>query len=252
MTERILLSNDDGVLAPGLRVLERIAHAISDDVWVCAPEQEQSGAGHSLTTRRPLRLREIEAKRYAVDGTPTDCVLLGVHEAMKANRPTLLLSGVNRGSNAAEDVTYSGTIAAAMEATLLGVPAIAMSLRINPGESPWWSTCEAHGPDLIRRLLAAKWPADVLININFPPCAPDAVAGVAVVGQGARRIGDSIERRVDTRGEAYFWIGVTRGEWASAPDTDIEALKRDQIAVTPLHLDLTHQPTLSNLRAALS
>lgn len=247
MSERILLSNDDGIQAPGLRVLETIAQGLSSEVWICAPEGEQSGAGHSLTTRRPLRLRELGERRYAVDGTPTDCVLLGVHQVMKAARPSLLLSGVNRGSNVAEDVTYSGTIAAAMEATLLGVPAIALSLRVKNGHEPHWKSCEHHAPALIRRLLAAGWPHGVLININFPDCAPEEVAGVAVVSQGWREQNDTIERRLDTRGEAYYWNNISRGEKRTPGNTDVDVLRRHYIAVTPLYLDLTHKDTMASL-----
>ncbi len=135
---RILLSNDDGIAAPGLKVLEKVARLLSRDVWVVAPELEQSGAGHSLTLRRPLRIRQLGRRRYAVDGTPTDAVLLAINQIMRERKPTLVLSGVNRGGNLGEDVTYSGTIAAAMEATLLGVPAIALSLETVQGKPVRW------------------------------------------------------------------------------------------------------------------
>ncbi|HSM96698.1 MAG TPA: 5'/3'-nucleotidase SurE, partial [Rhizomicrobium sp.] len=154
---RILVTNDDGIHAPGLEIAEKIARALSDDVWVVAPETEQSGASHSLTLTLPLRLREISAKRYAMTGTPTDCVMMGVAEIMKDNPPTLILSGVNRGSNIADDVTYSGTIAGAMEGTALGIPSIALSQAygFEEGYQVRWNCAEAHGPDVVKRLLAA-------------------------------------------------------------------------------------------------
>lgn len=247
---RILLSNDDGVAAPGLKALERIARGLSRQVWVVAPELEQSGAGHSLTMRRPLRLRHVGRRRHAVDGTPTDSVLLAINHVLKKQKPHLVLSGVNRGSNLGEDVTYSGTIAAAMEATLLGTPAIALSLAIGNGKSPRWDTAERHAPEIIRRLVATGWPRDVLINVNFPDCAPDDVKGVRVAAQGRRKIGDELGVRVDLRGEHYFWIGPMRENGATVPDSDIGIVQAGYIAVTPLHLDMTHFPTADALRVA--
>src|SRR5436190_21958103 len=183
---RILISNDDGIASPGIKVLEKVARELSNDVWVVAPEQEQSGASHSLTTRRPLRLRPVGEQRYAVDGTPTDCVLLAVKRLLRDRPPDLVLSGINGGSNVGEDLTYSGTVAAAMEATLLGIPAMALSQDFHDGEAVPWETGEAFGPDVIRRLLRQPWPATTLFNVNFPPCPPDKAAGFAVTNQGKR------------------------------------------------------------------
>jgi 5'-nucleotidase len=250
---RLLLSNDDGIAAPGLKVLERIARVLSKDVWIAAPETEQSGAGHSLSLRRPLRLRRLAARRFAIDGTPTDAVLLAVHEVLKKKlRPALMLSGVNRGSNLGEDVTYSGTIAAAMEATLLGIPAIAFSLAFNDPTSIQWKTAEAHGPDLIRRLTRVGWPEDVLINVNFPDCSPDQVRGVRIARQGKRKLVDQVGQRVDMRGEHYYWIGPMRQDGPQVPGSDLAAVLENFISVTPLSLDLTHDPTLRALAGAFS
>ena len=182
---RILISNDDGVNAPGIKVLERIARAISKDVWVVAPEQEQSAAGHSLTIRRPLRVRQLSRRRFAVDGTPTDAVLLGVNHVMKGKRPDLVLSGINRGSNLGEDVTYSGTVAAAMEATILGIPAIALSQFINHPHPVKWATAEYWAPDIIRRIMAVGWGRNVLMNVNFPDVLQSHVTGIEVTRQGS-------------------------------------------------------------------
>jgi 5'-nucleotidase len=249
---RILLTNDDGIAAPGLKSLQRIARALTRDVWVVAPELEQSGAGHSLTLRRPLRIREVGRRRYAVDGTPTDAVLLAVNRILREHRPTLVLSGVNRGGNLGEDVTYSGTIAAAMEATLLGVPAIALSLDVASGKPPRWDAVEAHAPRVIRALAAAGWPDNVLLNVNFPNRAPDQVGAVRIARQGRRKIGDELGERLDLRGERYYWIGPMRSEEPTRAGTDLAAVHEGHIAVTPLHLDLTHGSTARHLERAFS
>ncbi len=244
---RILVSNDDGIHAAGLVALEKIARELSDDVWVVAPETEQSGASHSLTIHRPLRLRTLGERRFAVDGTPTDCVLLAINHVMKDRKPDLVLSGVNGGSNIGEDVTYSGTIAAAMEATLLGVRSIAFSLHLDAARAPDWATAERWGPEVARKLMDVEWPRNVLMNVNFPAVDPGAVEGVQVVRHGKRKIGDDLHERKDPRGRAYFWIGTLRGEEDVLPDTDIGVVMDGGISVTPLYLDLTHYPTLTSM-----
>ncbi|WP_332690756.1 5'/3'-nucleotidase SurE, partial [Bosea sp. (in: a-proteobacteria)] len=212
---RILVTNDDGIHAEGLAVLERIAAQLSDDVWVVAPETDQSGVAHSLSLSNPLRLREIAEKRYAVAGTPTDCVIMAVRSILADAKPDLVLSGVNRGQNVAEDVTYSGTIAAAMEGTLLGIPSIAVSQAYMPGDrgNIIWDCAEQHAPPIIRRLLEEGIPKDVLFNLNFPNIPPAEVKGVAVTVQGRR---DQelvrLEPRQDGRGNPYFWIAFQRSK----------------------------------------
>ncbi|MCB9957844.1 MAG: 5'/3'-nucleotidase SurE [Rhodospirillaceae bacterium] len=255
---RVLLSNDDGIHAPGFKVLEEIAAGLSDDVWVSAPETEQSGASHSLTLHRPLRIREIEPRRFMVDGTPTDCVLLAVNRVMKDHAPDLVLSGVNLGQNLAEDVTYSGTIAAAMEATLMGVPSIALSQVLRVGHPPDWSTARVWGPKVIRACLDAGWPQNVLININFPPVGADEVTGIAVVPHGRAKIGDQLTARTDPRGREYIWIGTQRSELhrfdptAPTGDTDLDAIAKNKVTVTPLHMDLSHYPTIQALESVIA
>lgn len=244
---RILVSNDDGINAPGIKVLERIARALSKDVWVVAPEHEQSAAGHSLTIRRPLRVRQLSRRRFAVDGTPTDAVLLGVNAVIKGRRPDLVLSGVNRGGNLGEDVTYSGTVAAAMEGTILGIPAIAFSQHYTPEAPVKWSTAEHWAPEIVRRAVAVGWGKNVLINVNFPDVAHTQVAGIEITRQGKRKIGDQISERLDPRGEPYIWIGAQRAEERSTPGTDIEAVVRGAVSVTPLCVDLTHRDTMRAL-----
>jgi len=245
---RILISNDDGIGSPGIKVLEKVARELSNDVWVVAPEQEQSGASHSLTTRRPLRLRAVGEQRYAVDGTPTDCVVLAVKRLLRDRPPDLVLSGINGGSNVGEDLTYSGTVAAAMEATLLGIPAMALSQDYRDGEEPPWQTGEAFGPEAIRRLLHLPWPDHTLFNINFPGVAAEQVDGFAVTNQGKRAIADNLTEGVDPRGRPYYWIGAIRETGGAEPGSDICALLENKVSITPIYLDLTNIPVLSALR----
>jgi 5'-nucleotidase len=246
---RILLSNDDGINAPGLKALERVARSLCKEVWIVAPEEEQSGASHSLTLRRPLRIREIEPYRYAVDGTPTDCVLLAVKHIMKDKRPTLVLSGINGGGNLGEDIGYSGTVAAAMEATLLDVPAIALSQHyVRANGDPPWATAEAFAAEVVRKLTASPWPRNTLINVNFPACEPGAVKGISVVPQGRRKISDNLHERIDPRGRPYYWIGPMRERKKPPPGTDLSAIEENWVTVTPVYLDFTHVAALKELK----
>jgi 5'-nucleotidase len=247
---RILITNDDGIHAPGLDACEAIARALSDEVWIVAPESDQSGVSHSLSLNDPLRLREVSERHFAVKGTPTDCVIMGVRHLMK-EAPDLVLSGVNRGRNCAEDVTYSGTVAGAMEGTVLGIPSFALSqaYAVSTKRLPHWQTAIKHAPDLIRKVLAAGMPRDVLVNVNFPDCPPDEVTGVAITVQGKR---DQellhIDARHDGRGNPYYWIAFGRGGIAGATQgSDLAALNAKRIAVTPLRLDLTDEPFMTKL-----
>ena len=185
---RILLTNDDGIRARGLASLEKIARELSDDIWIVAPHEEQSGAGRSLTLHDPLRIRQWDERRFSVTGTPTDCVLIGVQDIVPGKRPDLVLSGVNRGQNIAEDVTFSGTVAGAMQGMQLGIPSVALSQAygFKKGDPIEWETAELYGAPILRRLFDLKWPDDVLININFPDRKPDDVHEVEVTRQGRR------------------------------------------------------------------
>jgi 5'-nucleotidase len=248
---RILVTNDDGIHAPGLKICEQIARKLSDDVWVIAPEHDQSGVSHSLSLNDPLRLRQVGDRHYAVKGTPTDCVIMGARHVLHDHQPDLVLSGVNRGRNAAEDVLYSGTIAAAKEACVLGIPSFALSQAHSAGnkQNPFWQTAAEHAPAIIDRVLKQGIPRDVLVNVNFPDCPPGAVKGVSVSAQGKR---DQqllhIDARHDGRGNPYFWIAYARGVKPTGKDgTDLAALTDNRIAVTPLRLDLTDQPFLTKL-----
>src|ERR1700755_2287790 len=240
---RILCTNDDGIHAPGLKVVEEIARALTDDVWIVAPEFDQSGVSHSLSLNDPLRLRSVGERRYAVKGTRTDCVIMGAMHVLKERRPNLILSGVNRGRNTGEDVIYSGTVAGAVEGTILGIPSVALSqaYKSRSSQPPHWETAIRFAPDIIRRVLAAGIPRDVLVNINFPDCAPADVKGVAVTSQGRNRQERlQIDQRQDGRGNAYYWIAYVRMRAQPPHDgSDISALSDNRIAVTPLRLDMT-------------
>lgn len=249
---RILVTNDDGIQAPGLKALEQIARTLSDDVWVCAPEVEQSAAAHSLTIHRPLRIRHISERRYSVDGSPTDCVLLAVEQILIEHKPDLVLSGVNRGGNTGEDVTYSGTVAAAMEATLLGRRGIALSQEFKDDQPVKWATVEHYAPDVIRRLVSVGWPTDTLMNVNFPDVVVGSVAGVKAVRQGRRKLGYRLEERLDPRGRPYVWIGSSRQNPFFEGENDIVMVNEGYITVTPLFVDLTHDKSLADVAKVLS
>ena len=247
---RILITNDDGIHSPGLAACEKIARTLSDDIWIVAPEIDQSGVSHSLSLNDPLRMREVGERHFAIKGTPTDCVIMGVRHIMK-EKPDLLLSGVNRGRNCAEDVTYSGTVAGAMEGAVLGIPSFALSqaYAFSTKHSPCWETGIKFAPDLIKRVLDTGMPRDVLVNINFPDCQPTEVRGIAVSSQGKR---DEqmlkIDARVDGRGNPYYWLAFARKPRPEPMNgTDLSALADKRIAVTPLRLDLTDEPFMTTL-----
>jgi len=249
---RILVTNDDGIHAEGLTALERIAGELSDDVWIVAPEYEQSGASRALTLADPIRVRQIGERRFSTTGTPTDCVLMGLNTLVEGKRPDLVLSGVNRGANLAEDVTMSGTVAGAIEAMALGVPGIALSQMgfYEPGAS--YEPAEAFGPGIIRKLVKTGWPRDVVMNINFPNGPVEKITEVEVTRQGFR---DShirhAEKRTDLRGREYYWMGFRQERSKPADGTDLRALYEGRISVTPLHIDLTHMPSVHELKKVL-
>ncbi len=255
---RILLTNDDGIHAPGLEVMKEIAGELSDDVWVVAPETNQSGVSHSLTLHDPLRVRHISERQMAVAGTPTDCVLIGVLELLKEHKPDLVLSGINQGQNTADDATYSGTIAGAMEGTMLGIPSIALSQARsgggNGGAGPMqWEAARVHGAQTVSKLLEAGWPQRVLVNVNFPNCPADEVNGIEVTNQGYSDPNKSLGymRREDMHGDPYYWISYQRNTMNPPKGSDLRALQDRQISVTPLHLDLTHYETCQLLHTKL-
>jgi 5'-nucleotidase len=247
---RILVTNDDGFHSPGIEACMRIAHALSDDVWMVAPESDQSGVAHSLSLSDPLRLRKLGERRFAVKGTPTDCVIMAVRHILADMKINLVLSGVNKGQNIAEDVTYSGTVAGAMEGTILGIPSVALSQCYTQAtrDNPSYAAAEAHGPNLIRRLLKAGMPEGVLVNVNFPACKPEEVAGIAITTQGKRDPEVlKIEPRFDGRNNPYFWIGFSRKQYELPNGSDMQAVAQKRISVTPLRIDMTDEPFMTQL-----
>lgn len=249
---RILITNDDGINAPGLKSLEHIARTLSDDIWIVAPEYDQSAVSHSLTVRTPFRITEVSQKKYFVSGTPTDCVLSAVQLLMK-QKPDLVLSGVNNGSNLAEDITYSGTVAAALEATQLGIPAIAFSLENEFPHPTKWATAEHWGPIVLKQILNATIPKDILINVNFPNVVHKSVEGIKVARQGKHKLLDNIHKREDPRGIPYYWIGTGCQGYKelckfAIEGTDVEAIVNKYISITPISIDMTDDKTLEQLK----
>jgi len=241
----ILCTNDDGYLAAGLRLLAAAARGLGN-VTVAAPDREQSATSHSLTLHHPLRARRAADGGWVVDGTPTDCVILAVNELLP-ERPDVCLSGVNHGPNMGEDVLYSGTVAAAMEATMIGIPAIAISHtgdRSQPLEG-WEGVVKA----LLEQILSRDtFPQKTLFNVNLPACPPEDVKGVRVTSLGQRRYSEAITRAADPSGREYFWIGGGSVQWQGPEDSDFQAVQDGYVSVTPLHLDLTNYRLLEEIR----
>jgi 5'-nucleotidase len=238
----ILITNDDGFLAEGLKVLEEALSAIGE-VFVIAPDREQSGQGHALTLNHPLRIEKRGPRHFAVQGTPTDCIYLGVHRVLE-RKPALVVSGINKGTNLGDDITYSGTVSAAFEATLVGVPAFAMSQQIGPDPTDF-AAAGSFARHLAEAILERGMPSDTLFNVNVPRAAPK---GVRVTRQGKRLYPGGVIERTDPKGRTYYWIGGQPAEWAEDQESDFAALAEDLISVTPLHLDLTHFRVLDEVR----
>jgi len=248
---RILLTNDDGIDAPGLTVLERIARQFSDDIWICAPSEEQSGAGHSLTLNRPVRLNRHSERRFSVTGTPTDAVTMALKQIMP-DLPDLILSGVNRGANLGDDVTYSGTVSAAIEGALAGIRSIALSQvysKEGMGDTVPFDAAEEWGERVLKPLIDVPFADRTLVNVNFPPLGAGEVKGIRVVRQGFHDYArGSVVTGTDPRGYPYYWFGLHGIEHTLGHETDLEAIEEGFISVTPLHLDFTHHQSLAELR----
>jgi 5'-nucleotidase len=242
---RILCTNDDGYMARGLRVLAGAARTLGE-VAIVAPDREQSATSHSLTIHRPVRARISQEGAHVVDGTPTDCVIMAVNELL-GYRPDFCLSGVNHGANMGEDVLYSGTVAAAMESTVIGIPSVAVSYTGDDFETfdEWQTLLEGFLKQLLGR---ASFPPHTLLNVNLPACSPAAVKGIRVTTLGQRRYKDSITRSLDPKGREYYWIGGGISAWTGAEDADFRAVHDGFLSVTPLHLDLTDYKTLEEIR----
>lgn len=253
-TMRILLTNDDGIDADGLACLERIARTLSDDIWIVAPQEEQSGKGRGITLTEPLRVNRLGERRFAVTGTPTDCVVIAVNDLMP-ERPDLVLSGVNRGHNVGEDCSYSGTVAGALQGMAFGIRSIALSqsmVRFHDEVQPHWDTAETYAPPIISRLLKHQWQDGVVMNLNFPARAIEAVKEVEVTRQGFRGIGEMhAVKRTDLRGRDYYWMSFRGEKQDHVAGTDLRAMDDGKISVTPLHIDLTHRESVHDLKGLL-
>lgn len=241
----ILVSNDDGIGSAGLQALVENLRGLGE-VVVVAPDRERSAAGHSLTLSRPLRVSHIDDGWYSVDGTPTDCITLAVM-GLLPRRPHLVAAGINHGSNMGDDVTYSGTVSSAIEATLQGIPAFAISV-VGDGESDFRSAAR-FARRLAEEILRRGLPRDTLLNVNVPNLPPEAIQGVAVTRQGSRVYSETVVRKIDPRGKAYYWIGGTEPTWERPGGTDYEAVSSGWISLTPLHLDLTNHQVIDELKA---
>ena len=240
--KRILVTNDDGIYSEGIRKLAR-GLAPLGEVFIVAPDREQSAASHALTLNRPLRLMQLEANEWIVDGTPTDCVNLGVLKLLNDPRPDLVVSGINFGPNLGDDVTYSGTISAAFEGSLLNIPSIAFSSLVAKHFS--FDPCVEFAVELVRWLLEEPRDPQIILNVNFPP-AP--FEGVRVTRLGKRVYSEALIERLDPRGRKYYWIGAGKPTWHAGEGTDFEAVQSNYVSITPLHLDLTHHGSIPRLK----
>ena len=241
----ILITNDDGYGAEGLKALEESLGALGT-VWVVAPDREQSGQGHALTLNHPLRFHRRGPRHFVVQGTPTDCVYLGVHTILKAeDRPRLVVSGINRGYNLGDDITYSGTVSAAFEATLMSLPSFAISQEVGEASPVDFKAAARFARNLAEEILRRGMPPDTLLNVNVPRKEP---GGVRVTRQGKRLYPGGIIERKDPKKRSYYWIGGAPAEWEADPESDFAALAEGRISVTPLHLDLTNHRVLAEMR----
>ncbi len=240
----IMVTNDDGIHATGILALSQALGALGE-VTVVAPDRERSAAGHSLTLHSPLRVFELRSGFYAVDGTPTDCVNMGIHSLLPF-RPDLVVSGINHGPNLGDDITYSGTVAAAMEATLMGIPAIAVSLASHDPDGQF-SAAAGVALRVARLVMANGLPPDTFLNVNVPNCAPDRMGPPLITRQGKRSFVGNIVDKIDPRGRKYFWIGSEEPAFNDEQGTDFHAIHREHVSITPLHLDLTNYESMKIL-----
>jgi len=241
----ILITNDDGYGAEGLKALEE-SLAPMGAVWVIAPDREQSGQGHALTLNHPLRFQRRAPRHFVVQGTPTDCVYLGIHTILKEEgRPRLVVSGINRGYNLGDDITYSGTVSAAFEGTLMSLPSFAISQEIGSDVPISFEAAARFARVLAQEILERGMPTDTLFNVNVPRQPP---RGVRITRQGRRIYPGGVIERIDPKGRAYYWIGGQPADWEDDPESDFKALADGFVSVTPLHLDLTHYKMMDLVR----
>ena len=243
-----MLTNDDGIDAPGMAVMEEIAAQIAREAWVVAPEHDQSGQSHAISLHHALRITERGGRRYGVTGTPGDCAAMGLCHLMKDNPPQLVLSGVNRGLNLGLETVFSGTVGGAMTAMMLGVPAIALSQAFADRNNVPWDTARTLAAGVIERLLALGWGKDAVINVNFPPLPADQAGPMTLARQGVGMVaGMNVDTRTDPRGMTYHWLNFRRGDREQGPESDYSALRAGRIVVTPLRYDRTDEDAYADL-----
>jgi 5'-nucleotidase len=246
--ERVLLTNDDGVDAPGLQILEAAAASIASEVWVVAPEHDRSGTSHSISLHAPLRVHQIGPRRFSVSGTPGDCVVMAVRHLMADARPTLVLSGINRGANLGVETVFSGTVGAAMTALLLGLPAIALSQAFSDRNAVRWDTARMLAPRVIQQLWDKGWNANACLNVNFPDVAAEEAGPLTFTRQGAGLVRNiDVLPGVDPRGLTYFWLQFNRQPFEDAPESETSAVERGRVSVTPLQFERTNEAVYSDL-----
>lgn len=242
MLDRILLTNDDGIDAPGLEVLEAIAAELAREVWVVAPEHDQSGVSHAISLHHALRVSQHGERRFGISGTPGDCAVMGICHLMKDTPPQLLLSGVNRGLNLGMETVFSGTVGGAMTGMMLGVPSMGISQAYRDRANPDWSASRTLGAQVVRRLLDMGWGKDACLNVNFPALPAAECGEMTLARQGVGMIaGMIVDTRVDPRGMTYHWLNFRRGDRQQGPESDYDAIRAGRIVVTPLRYDRTDE-----------
>jgi 5'-nucleotidase len=245
---RVMLTNDDGIEAPGMQVMEEIAAQIAREVWVVAPEHDQSGQSHAISLHHALRVSQRGQNRFGVTGTPGDCAAMGLCHIMKDTPPDLVLSGVNRGLNLGMETVFSGTVGGAMTAMMLGVPALALSQAFTNRDAVPWDTARTLGPEVVRKLLAIGWGKRAVLNVNFPPIPAHEAGPITLARQGEGMVaGMHVETRVDPRGMTYHWLNFKRGEIQQGPESDYSAMRAGKIVVTPLRYDRTDDEAYAGL-----
>jgi len=248
----ILVTNDDGVHSPGLTSLFQAMNALGD-AYIIAPDRERSAVSHALTMHRPLRVEQLKERVYSINGTQTDCVAVGINKILPV-RPVFVVSGINKGANLGDDITYSGTVSAAIESTIMGIPAFAVSLFMQ--KQPLWhanfETSAGIAGDIGRYILAHSLPYDTLLNVNIPDVPRGSIKGLKLTRQGKRIYDDSIKETFDPHGEKHYWIGGGKPYWEHGEDTDIQAVQDQYVSITPIHLDLTNYDALDFLKDKLS
>jgi 5'-nucleotidase len=250
---RVLIVNDDGIDGPGIKLLEELIGHFSDDVWVVAPDEERSGAGHSISISHPIRVKQRDDRHFAVKGSPTDCALLGIHELLGDRRPDILFSGINAGPNLAEDITYSGTCSAAMEGAMLGIPSVALSQFLRYQQPVHWETSRHFLPAIIEQLIRHPARPGSFINVNVPDRPIAEVTGIRITSQGRRPPGSyTPKRRIDERTVPYYWIKIAHLDGDIEEGSDLAAMRDGAISITPLQLDMTDRALARDLESGLA